>query len=421
MAESIEFREYCTFTAMNATTLKPSKQPELEWSADELTWMKRHATAVQGDILPRIKDKPDLRYALMTHQLMSRQKYKLKFPTWCQTEEVVFPPGLHLEQASSELTASFKANLVNGHTFLDLTAGMGIDSYFLSTHFEAGILVEQNLSLAQYTAHNYAGLQRWNVTIEAGQSAEEFLNGFNAQVDFIFIDPDRRPGKERSVLLEDCTPNVVEWTPRFLEIAEKVMIKCSPLLDIQASIQQLGSVTEVYVVAVNNECKELIFLLEKKNNLSPKIHAVNLKSENQISRFSFEWQDEQTCFVESGEVQTNLYEPNAAIMKSGGFKQLAQQWNLKKLHPNTHLYSSNELYHEFPGRVFKVESMCQVSKKALATHLPGQKANLTLRNFPGSQVELKKKLGLQDGGEYYVFACTLHDYSHALLVCRKAV
>lgn len=421
MAESIEFREYCTFTAMNATTLTPSKQAELEWTADELAWMKRHAAAVQGDILPRSKDKPDLRYALMTHQLMSRQKYKLKFPTWCQTEAVVFPPGLHLEQASSELTASFKADLVNGHTFLDLTAGMGMDSYFLSTRFEAGILVEQNLSLAQYTAHNYAGLQRWNVTLEAGLCAEEFLNGFNAQVDFIFIDPDRRAGKERSFLLEDCTPNVVEWTPRFLEIAQKVMIKCSPLLDIQASIQQLGSVTEVYVVAVNNECKELIFLLEKTNNLSPKIHAVNLKSENQISRFSFDWQDEQTCSVESGEVQNYLYEPNAAIMKSGGFKQLAQQWNLKKLHTNTHLYSANELYHEFPGRVFNVVSMCQVAKKALSTHLPGQKANLTLRNFPGSQAELKKKLGLQDGGEHYVFACTLHDHSHALLVCRKAV
>jgi len=417
----IGFEEFCTFTAMNATRLMPSMQAEFEWTDDERTWMKRHALAIQGDILPRLKDKPNLRYPLMTHKLMSRQKYKSKFPTWSQTEDVVFPPGLNLEQASSEITAEFKSSLVQGHTFLDLTAGMGMDSFYFAARFEQGVLVEQQSSLAKYTAHNFACLHRSNVTIEAGLSAEQFLQYFSSQIDFVFIDPDRRPGKDRSILLEDCTPNVIELAPRLVNLSKKVMIKCSPLLDIQASIHQLGFVTEVYVVAVNNECKELLLILEKTQTSSPKINAINLNSSHQVSQFSFDWHEEQASQVECGELQNFLYEPNAAIMKSGGFKQLAQQWGVKKLHTHTHLYTSDECMPNFPGRVFKVENSCSVSKKSLTPYLTGLKANLTLRNFPGSQADLKKKLGIQDGGEQYVFACTLVDESHALLVCRKAV
>ena len=241
------------------------------------------------------------------------------------------------------------------------------------------------------------------------------------QNDWIFIDPARRDGNGRKVVaLADCTPNVVALKESLLSKSPRIMIKCSPMLDVTAACNELQSVTEIHIVATNNECKELLFIVERERRESPATHCVNI-TKGGTERFTFTADEEATATVTyTSEIGGYLYEPNAAIQKGGCYRRLAQATGTRKLHPNSHLYTSDELVKEFPGRTFKVEEMLGFTKSDIKRVSELKKANITTRNHPDSVQALRKRLKLADGGDKYIFATTLADGHRALILCSKA-
>ena len=358
---------------------------------------------------------PELPMRAVVEQIASKQKAKHKLPSWYQQEGILFPPALSMEQASSERTATYKASLVKGRSIVDLTGGFGVDCYFLSKSFEKGIYVERQEQLTQVAAHNYKVLEA-NVEVVHAQS-EDYLATLEP-VDLIYLDPARRDDHNKKVvLLQDYAPNVLELMPLLQQKSKQVLLKVSPLLDIKLAIEQLSHVAAVHVVAVQNEVKELLFLLDYKAENEPTIHCVNF-SKTEAQRYQFSFTEEELGEAIVGEHSNFLYEPNASILKAGAFKSIAEQFGLKKLHANTHLYTSEVPVADFPGRVFKVKSEISLNKKYLKKSIPNLKANITVRNYPQSVAQIRKKTGLKEGGANYVLAFTGLNGPTALL-CEK--
>lgn len=352
-------------------------------------------------------------------QITARQLLSKKVPTWASNPHLEFPTHLSLEQCSSEATARYKASLLSGNTLVDLTGGMGVDCYFLSQNFKDTFYVEQQPHLVEFARHNFKVLNSI-IRVNEGDS-ETFLNTMNS-VDTIFIDPARRDMHGRkTVSIHDCTPDVGDLQELLLEKAQHVLIKLSPMLDISLALKELQNVKAVYVVAVGNECKELLFLLERNYTDETVIYAENLP-ESSIGRLSFRLSDEKAIkSAYSSGVLDYLYEPNAAVLKAGAFKTIANEYGIQKLEMNSHLYTSDRFLESFPGRTFKVQSWAVFNNKITKTLLAGiTQANITTRNFPLSVKDLRTKLKLKDGGNYYIFATTLATAEKVLILCQKA-
>lgn len=348
---------------------------------------------------------PDVPVAEAVTQIQALQKLRHKAPVWYNTA-LRFPPRLSIEQASSGVTAAFKASLVQGKTMADLTGGLGIDTHAFSQSFEKVVYLDQNPQLVALARHNFAVLGAQNVEVLEGE-AGSFLEKNTRHFDLLYLDPARRDaGGGRVFRLEDCTPDVLSLRPKLLACADKVLIKTAPMLDIALALRQLELVQKVWVVSVDDEVKELLFLLEK-NAVSPEnvpIEAVNL---GKIPfHFVFYKKEEQGAAAEFSEPLTYLYEPPATIFKAGAFNTFAQRYGLKKLHAHTHLYTSETLNPEAPGRVFHIRAVTKYDKKAVAAVVPGAQANVAVRNFPDTAEMVRKKLGLKDGAEVFVFAVT---------------
>jgi len=354
------------------------------------------------------------------HQVLSRKKIQKKLPTLHNTKEILYPVSLSVEQSSSEITANYKANLLKGKTFIDLTTGMGIDSLFIAKQFEHGILIERNKELAEIDLHNFFVINQTNVKIAVGIDSIDFINEFNEQVDLIYIDPARRNEQGNKVVsLTEYEPNVVTILDKLFTLSSNILIKTSPLLDISKAISELMFVKEVHVISVDNECKELVFLLEKGYENEIKITTINFdKKGKQI--FDYYFKDEKQTTSEYAEPLQYLYEPNASIMKAGAFKIIGQQLGLKKLHPHTHLYTSENLIENFPGRIFKIDAITKFDKKEIAQMIPEMQANIAIRNFPISANEVKKKLGIKDGGDLYLFVTTNFKNEKIIIINKKA-
>lgn len=360
---------------------------------------------------------PNLPIKEIAEQIRTRQKAKNKLPEWYRTEGIVFPPVLSLEQCSSEATARFKGKLLQGKHLADLTGGAGVDTYYLSHSFDKVDYIEKNEELAAVTQHNLQVLGADHITTYTTE-AEHFLKDLSWPVDCIYLDPARRDKHAGRVFkLEDCAPDVSRLADSLLAKAHTVLIKTSPMLDIEAAIRALKYVFQVYVVAVSNECKEVLYLLRKNPVQEPEIITVNLQGSG----------DQKLAFYRSVEVKANvsysqplqyLYEPNAAILKAGAFKSVAQIYDLKKLHPHTHLYTSSQLITAFPGRVFSCEAVIAYSKKAVQRYIPERKANITVRNFPDPVNKARKKLGLAEGGDLYLFLSMIGEKPR-VIVTRK--
>ena len=322
-------------------------------------------------------------------QVEGRERTAEKLPTFAAIEDWWYPVRLSCEQCSSELTARYKASLVSGETMVDLTGGYGVDTYFLSNSFSSIEYVEQNAELCRIAAHNFADKP---IAIHH-TSAEEFLASAG-EYDLIFIDPARRDSHGGKVFrLEDCTPNVVDLLPTLLAHGKRVMIKLSPMLDLTQAVTSLSQVSwDIYVVAIKNEVKELLLL----SGGSGRITAIDLAKKEQV--FVFSKEEEQKAQSAIGhlslEIGHYLYEPNAAILKAGAYKLVAERFGLHKLDINTHLYASDTLVPDFPGRIWKI-----VEKQDL------KQANVLVRNYPLTPEQLKKKLHLRDGGTAYVIGC----------------
>lgn len=360
---------------------------------------------------------PDWPMKAIVEQIQSKRKAKGKLPKWFQASEIIYPSLLSMEQCSSEQTAAYKASLVgSGERMVDLTGGFGVDFSSFANHFDECHYVERNSDLSEIASHNFKCLGIDNADVHTGDSTE-FLNE-RESFDLIYLDPARRGDKDQKVVrLQDCEPNVIELLPNLLEKSKKTVIKTSPLLDIKGAIRELKHVSEVHVVALNNEVKELLFVLGSTVSNKPVIHCINLVKEK-TNRFFFTFDHEESLIPSFSKASNYLYEPNASILKAGGFKVIAEKFQLSKLHPNSHLYTSDVLVEGFPGRSFKVSNEISLNKKSLKKALPTMKANVTVRNYPMSVAQIRKKTGIKEGGGMYIFATTDFDGKKILLTMK---
>ncbi len=348
-------------------------------------------------------------------QINGLQKARLKLPTWFHAEGIIFPPNINLEQTSSEVTAKYKASLIEGKSLIDLTGGLGIDTFCFSEKFEEVFHLEINSELSAIAAHNFERLGRNNIKSICCDGLE-FLQNTNASFDWIYLDPGRRNDHGGKVfLMEHCTPNVIKNLDLFFKKSDNILVKTSPLLDITAGIMELRNLAEIHIVSVNNEVKELLWLLRKNYSGKIQIHTVNFrKKEDQYFRGEYNFSQEHAS---QSLPLKYVYEPNPAIMKSGLFNEIALQTGTSKLHLSSHLYTADELV-KFPGRRFEILEALPYSKK-LKNHQAFKKANITTRNFPKQVSEIRKEMKIADGGENYLFFTTNLNNEKIVLVCKK--
>jgi 16S rRNA G966 N2-methylase RsmD len=340
--------------------------------------------------------------SIVATQIVGRRKAKTKIPILYSALNIIYPPGVNLEQCSSEATAIFKSKILNGKTLVDLTGGFGIDSLFFSKQFDKVIYVEPNADLFEIVKHNHQQLSALNID-HINTPAEVFLNATQHNVDVIYVDPSRRAeGNQKVYKLSVCLPNIVDLQESVFKISNNLLVKTSPLLDLQQGLKELQFVKSVFVVSVENECKEVLFLCEKGFVEEPNVEAINILSDGSVDTFPFQFSIERNIESKLAEPQTYLYEPNASILKAGAFKTITERFNIPKLHPSTHLYTSENFIDYFPGRIFKILGHVKPEANSLKEFFPEGKANITTRNYPLSPEQLKKKTKLQDGGDKYL-------------------
>ena len=392
----------------------------MELTTETIRFIEENLRADVRSLALQAKKNPQVDMAMAVVQIAGRQIAVAKVPSWYRTEGLLYPKHLSMEQCSSEATAIYKAGLAEGDTFADLTGGFGIDCSFLSRKFKQADYVERQSELCELAMHNFP-LLGLNIGVH-NEDGVEYLKQMHP-VDVLFLDPARRDGHGgKTVAISDCEPDVSALEDLLVEKAKKVMVKLSPMLDLSLALKALKYVREVHIVSVNNECKELLLILEKStDSLEIVIHCEQITSTGEHQRYAFTQEQERTsdCPL-SAEVGAYLYEPNASILKAGAYRSLTQAYPVKKLHVSSHLYTSPYYLEDFPGRRFQVKAVSSFGKKELKTLLQGlEKANLTIRNFPSSVAELRKRLKLKEGGECYLFATTLSDESKVLINCRK--
>ena len=372
--------------------------------------------ALQGTKNPEV----DLTFAL--DQIAGRQKAKSKLPSWAAIDGMTYPPHLSMEQCSSEQTAKYKASIAGkGALVVDLTAGFGVDLAFISQSFQQAVHIERQASLCAISSENYKllGLNHIGVVCADGV---DYLHQLD-HADLIFLDPARRDDHgARTYGIADCTPNVLELRDELLQKADRVMLKLSPMLDWRKAVEDLGNVNEVHIVSVDNECKELLLILSKEEK-PLKLFCVN---NNQVfdgvtgGRFFCDTARDVTKEPSPCYTPHFLFEPNASIMKAGCFTLLEQRFGVAQLDKNSHLFVSDSDISDFPGRRFIIEKTTSMNKRELKAALDGiNRANITVRNFPLSVAELRKRLKLKDGGDHYLFATTVAGNQHQLFLCRK--
>lgn len=358
---------------------------------------------------------PDVEWAEIINQVAAREKAKGKLPTWFSAENIIYPSKLSVEQTSSEIAARYKARLVSGNNLIDLTGGFGIDDYYFSKKVEKVTHCEQNLELSAIAKHNFSVLGAHNIECLPGDSMD-VLRLLNRQWDWIYIDPSRRSdAKGKVFMLKDCLPNVPEQLDNYFRYSSNILLKTAPLLDLKAGLSELQSVRAIHIVAINNEVKELLWLLEKGYADKPQIYAICITKDGTETFMSALDDDSSAPYAEP---QKYLYEPNSAIMKSGAFNTVAHHYNVAKLHKHTQLYTSDELI-EFPGRRFVIDKVLSYQKAGIK-QLEGNKMNITVRNFPIQADEIRKKLKLKDGGDTYAFFTTNMHNEKIVLLCTKA-
>jgi 16S rRNA G966 N2-methylase RsmD len=381
-------------------------------------FIREHAQDDPLDLMLKASRFPEIPMREVAEQIQARQKARIKLPEWYQQEGVLFPPALSVEQASSDSTAKFKAGLISGRHLVDLTGGMGVDTFYLGRSFATVDYVERQEKLVALAKHNFRQLGGGHIRLHHAK-ASDFLQELAGKVDCIYLDPARRDEQGSKVFkLQDCSPNVVELKQQLLARAGQILIKAAPLLDIQSAIRDLEQVSRVWVVSVKNECKEVLYLLEPGDPQDPLISTVNLLDEG-MQQFDFKFSEEADAVAEYSVPQAFLYEPNASLLKAGAFQQVAITYDLAKLHPNSHLYTSDHLRADFPGRVFQLVAQSKYHRKALRALVPDGKANMSVRNFPESVQQIRKKTGIRDGGDLYVFATTIMPRQRSLLICRR--
>ncbi len=353
---------------------------------------------------------------LVIEQIEAKKRSEKKLPTWFTTPNIYYPNKLNIEQTSSEITAQYKSELISGTSLIDLTGGLGVDCYYFAKCFKQVTHCDINARLSQITAHNFQQLGIDNISCIQGDGLQ-YLKSNTKAYNWIYIDPSRRhDNKGKVFFLNDCLPNVPKHLDLLFKHAQNILIKTSPLLDISVGINELQHVKTIHCIAVNNEVKELLWVLETGYSGTLNINTVNIKA-NKKETFNLTLDDEQTTKAQYHAPCSYLYEPNAAILKSGAFNVISKQLQVFKLHKHTHLYTSDTSI-DFPGRAFKIENILPYNKKTLKQS-GIKKANITTRNFPETVAQIRKKFGIKDGGDCYLFFTTDVNNSKVIIICAK--
>lgn len=376
---------------------------------------------------------PDIDVKLAVRLITAKKVIDKKMPVWQDKDGLFFPNKLSVEQSSSQSTAEYKKRFVKGDkrgVVLDITGGLGVDSFFLSQSVNHLFYFERNKDICDAAIHNFKYLNINNITISNIEISKESISKqLLFPADLIYMDPSRRDNNQNRIFaITDYQPNILELKDDLFKLSDTILIKVSPMVDISATIEQISEVTEVHVLSVNNECKELLFLLGRDCNNSKtdrkniKIFTTNFCKNNKTDIFNFNMGVESdTCTNFSGdELMTYLYEPNSSILKAGAFKSISTYFDIFKLHDSTHLYTNSLKISDFPGRRFVIKEQMDFKRENIRNFRDVYpKANVSTRNFPLTPEELKKTLKISDGGELYVFGCTVFSGAKKILVCTK--
>lgn len=398
-------------------------------SPEVSNFIKQHKTADPKKLALKAHGKFDFPVGFLMDQIAGWQKAKKKLPYLAENEGVLFPPDLNMQQCSSEQTAVYKTSLLKYTSVLDLTGGFGVDTYFFAKQAKKTVYVERDAWLSSLVQHNFSTLGITNTTFYHG-AAEAFLETTTEVFDVIYIDPARRDEQGGKVFkFVDCEPNIVALKEKLFSISDKILVKASPMIDITQGIRELEQVSKVWVISNKNECKEVLFLVEKGFEGTPKIVATEIATEKIIEVR----QQEAAPFPFSVPLKY-LYDPIASIHKIGNYHLFLNRHRetneervgsgnspFFKLAPNTHLFTSEELINDFPGRVFEIKAVVPYNKKEVSKHLITQKANVFTRNFCDSPDQLKKKLGLKDGGDQFVIGVSDCNGGQVILVCSLLI
>ncbi len=341
--------------------------------------------------------------AELAGQIAAKKKAKNKLPTWFNTSLIYYPPLLSIEQTSSEPTALYKSKLILGSVVIDLTAGFGVDSYYFSRKADKVYSCEINHELALINRHNAETLDAKGIQVIAGDGIT-FLKNTKKNFDTIYLDPARRNLSNKVFKLKDCTPDVTEHLDFFLTKSKRIIIKTAPLLDISAGLAELKNVSEIHIISVKNECKELLWIIEPDFNGEPKIICATLNESEKI--FSFNSEELKTkTEISSLPNHGFLYEPDVALLKSGAFNLIAEHFNLKKIHTQSQLYFSDQINNEFIGRIFEIKSLLTLNELKKEKVLKG---NVIVRNFPEKAENLVKKYKISPShDDFIIFTQTL--------------
>jgi 16S rRNA G966 N2-methylase RsmD len=363
---------------------------------------------------------PGLPVPELVRQIQARQKARPKLPAWAENPDLIFPPALSVEQASSTRTAAFKASLVSGQRLVDLTGGFGVDVSCFAEQVPEVHYVERNASLTEVVRFNLTHLGITNVQYHTAD-AVNFLRNTPDTFDWIYLDPARRDTAARKTFrLQDCEPDVLRLLPLLLHKGRRVLLKTSPMLDIEQALQELRQVRRLWVVAVDNECKEVLYELGPEPAIDPERYTVNLLRNGQQQEFRLNRARESRAVPRYAEPQQYLYEPNVAVLKAGGFRSVGTAFELLKLHQHSHLYTSDVLRPDFPGRIFRIRAVEKYDGAALKAHLGSDaRAHVTTRNFPDSVADFRYRTGIREGGETYLFASTNLEGKLMVLVCDR--
>ena len=358
---------------------------------------------------------PEVDWKEIINQIVSKNKSQHKLPTWFNTDNIYYPPSISIEQTSSEITAKYKSELISGNSLIDLTGGFGVDDYYFSKKFERVIHCERNVALSEIVQHNYGVLNVTNITCLA-QNSTDVLMQSDSTFDWIYIDPSRRSDvKGKVFLLKDCLPNVPENLSLYFSKSQSILIKTAPILDITAGCMELENIKAIHIVAIENEVKEILWLLEKGYNDEIELNAVNIQKEKTDCNIFILGEHTPARFSLPQEF---LYEPNAPLLKSGGVDYLCDALHISKLHPHSHLFTHSEVI-DFPGRRFSINEVIPFKKENLKKQLEGKKMNITTRNFPLTVEEIRKKYKIADGGTVYAFFTTNINNEKIVLICTK--
>ena len=396
----------------------------MTWTPELRDFIQQHINDDTAELLLAARRYQGIDIPFAVEQIEARKRLKTKLPEWYENAELVMGGRVPAEQCSSEATARYKRSIIEGKSLCDMTGGMGVDFWYMSEGMDTAIYTERNEELCEIAQHNFQVLKDGkHPKVEVRQGDGQKLP--IPSVDVIYLDPARRAGDgSRVYAMEDCEPNIVEWQDELLEHSNMVLVKLSPMVDIKDVLRKLKGVREVHIVGVKNECKEVLIKMEvheKHEHDGVTLCCVDFLTDKKME-YAFSLSDEMEISLTDGGVKRYLYEPDVTLMKAGAFGSLCKRFPIQQLDMDTHLMTSDEWIPDFPGRIFEVGEVLPFSSKLLKRikkEMP--QANIAVRNFVMTADELRKRTGIKDGGEVYLFGAKVKDVGQMLLKCRKKV